>query len=655
MEFGRRHQGRGKGGLTGWPTRILLVVLVAVVYAQVYKFPFINLDDDRYVTANPEVQAPLTWHSVAWAFTTNAVSNWHPLTWLSHLIDFRIFGLNAGGHHAVNVLFHAANTLLLFHVLARMTGAAGRSALVAALFAVHPLHVESVAWVAERKDVLSTFFGFLTLAAYARYVDRRTPLRYLTVVLTFALSLLSKPMLVTLPFVLLLLDYWPLDRVRKDQVWIRNWARLLVEKIPLLAMSLGTCVVTLMVQYGAGSVMDGEKYPVGIRVANALTAYVRYIGKLFYPHALAVFYPHPGNTLPVWLILAAGLLLAGATVIAILERRRHPYGLVGWLWFLGTLVPTIGLVQAGRQALADRYTYVPIVGVSILVVWGLANLAAKLRVPSYASAMAAGGVVLIATGLGAHQVGYWRDSTTLFEHALAVTSENSLVHYNLGVTLMHQGRYDAAIEHFRETFRIDPQFANAYDNLGSSLVAQGKAEDAIPYFEAALRVNPNHAAAHYNLATTLFTRGRLGEAATHFDRAVALDPSNQEGHYNYATTLYRLGKPDAAVAQFREAIRLRPDYADARINLGNALLKIGWLDDAVAEYREVARTAPNRLDVHVNLGHALAQQGHLQEAATEFAKALEIDPSHAATRANLRLVQEELVRRQSPAAANAKP
>ena len=515
---------------------LALILLTGIVFSPVAHFDFINLDDDAYVTANATVQKGLTPEGIAWAFMTMQVSNWHPFTWLSHMLDCQLFGLRPGDHHMVNLILHILAAAALFLVLARMTGTFWNSAFVAALFAIHPLHVESVAWIAERKDVLSGLMWMLTLAAYAQYAQRPGWTRYLLVILFFVIGLLSKPMIVTLPFVLLLLDYWPLRRFDVSN-WvgsIRTLTRLVLEKTPLIALSAASCVITVIAQSQGGSLASTEMFPFHIRLANAVVSYVMYIVKTFYPVGLAVFYPHPGPSLPAWQIIGAACVLIAVTVAAILLMRRFPYLLVGWLWYLGTLAPVIGLVQVGGQAMADRYTYIPLIGLFIMLTWGLRDfgswilalgLGQKCETRALHFAVPAGAVTLLLSVLTAFQASYWRDSVTLFEHALRVTEHNSVAHNNLGTALMDRGRYDEAAIHFLKAFEEAPSNTDALNNLGVMLLVLGKPADAVSVFKNVLERMPTDATVECNLGVAFMQQGNAEAARRHLMRALQLDPN----------------------------------------------------------------------------------------------------------------------------------
>jgi protein O-mannosyl-transferase len=622
----------------------LLILLSLIAFEDLRTHQFINLDDDLYITENPQVRSGLTLEGLSWAFTTMQASNWHPLTWLSHMLDCQLFGLNPGPHHLVNLLLHIANTLLLFMLLLRITQARGPSLLVAALFALHPLHVESVAWAAERKDVLSTLFWMLTMWAYVWYVESPGPLRYLLILLVFSLGLMAKPMLVTLPFVLLLLDYWPLGRmpgtgtdaavVPKTDTGPKGGPGvplkgLILEKVPLLALAAISSLVTV---YAQKKVMHPLMwFSISSRLANVLVAYVSYLGKAIWPSHLAVFYPLKIAT-PSWQIVGAAFTLITLSVIIIRQSRRRPYLLVGWLWFLGTLVPVIGLVQVGLQAMADRYTYVPFIGLFIIFAWGLADLTARWRLPRYLPVMGAGAILLtfmICTWL---RVGYWRDSISLFEHTLKVTSKNYFIHNNLGVALSLQGKTAEAMAHYEESVRLAPKFAGAHNNLGRVLASQGKLDEAIAQFQTVLRLEPNNASAHNNLAVSLASQGKMEQSAAHFKEYFRLQPDSNsvEGHFKLGMVLDGLGEVDEAISHYQEAIRLKPDFPQALNNLAYILASAAdpkFRDGAKAvQLAERANQlcedpAPTLMDT---LAVAYAEAGRFPEAIKTSQKAIDL-------------------------------
>ena len=501
---------------------LLLCAATALAYWPVGGHAFLHYDDPLHVTGNEVVQRGLTPGGVVWAFTTHTGGNWHPLTWLSYMADVSLVGLHPGAHHAINVAFHAAAALALLAALARMTGAAWPSALVALLFALHPLHVESVAWVSERKDTLSGLFFMLGLYAYARYAERRTRARFAAVALAFACALASKATVVTFPLVLLLLDVWPLGRASRERV-----ASLVAEKLPLFALSLLVGLLAILAQQHAGAVSSTAALPLGVRFAQAMIASVAYVAKAFWPRQLAFFYPYP-DTIPLWQAGGAALVLLGTTALALGLVRTRPYLAVGWLWYLVTLAPVSGVVQVGLQAMADRYTYIPLVGLSIAGVFGArAWLSAGPRAARLQAPLAAA-VVLGCIALTRAQVGTWRDDVALYEHALAVTRENYLAHNNLALQLVHRGRIAEAEQHLKEALRIQPRYPDARSNLAGVLVQQGRVREAVDELRTAVANTPRYAPAHRNLAALLAQSGRDDEAAAHLreaERLEALQPS----------------------------------------------------------------------------------------------------------------------------------
>ena len=535
---------------------LFLIMTTLAVYWQVGNHEFINYDDDDYVTENRQVRAGCTIEGVTWAFTTRFHGHWHPLTWLSHMMDCQLFGLNPGRHHLASLFLHIANTLLLFLVFKRMTGALLRSAFVAALFALHPLHVETVAWVADRKDVLSTFFWMLTMWTYVRYSKRPGFNRYLPVLIAFVLGLMAKPMVVTLPFVLLLMDYWPLGRYSTIQPFNHSTTRLfnhsslprLVWEKVLFLIFVGACaVVTVSVmQYERTPALDLSKlWPTKSHIANALVSYITYIGKMLWPLDLAIPYPYP-EVLPVWQVGGAGLLLLCISFLVFWRRRHYPYLLVGWLWYLVTLVPVIGLVKVGPHAMADRYTYVPLIGLFIIIAWGVPDILARWRYRRIVLAISTGIVLaafMICTWL---QVCYWTDSITLFRHTVNVTANNYVGHNNLGKGLARQGNFKEAISHFSEAVRIKPDCAEAYYNLENALARQGSLKEAIGHFSEAVRIEPDYAEAYYNLGVVLARQGKLKEAISHFSEALRIKPDYTKARYNLERALQQMGKSAGA-------------------------------------------------------------------------------------------------------------
>jgi tetratricopeptide (TPR) repeat protein len=613
---------------------VFLFVATFAVYAQVRHFDFVNFDDPEYVTSNPHVRSGITPANVAWAFTSGEAANWFPLTRLSHMLDYQMFGLRSGWHHLTNVLLHALAVLLLFAFLNRSTGSRWRSAWVALVFALHPLHVESVAWVAERKDVLSAFFGLLALWSYVRYVERPAPRRYLLVAMAFGLGLMAKPMLVTLPLVMLLVDVWPLGRAT-DRSWSRIWP-LLREKIPFFAMAAAAAGATYLVQQASGAVRSSEAFPIALRVENALVSYIIYIAKMFWPVRLAVFYPYPSEV-PAWQAAAAALAIAAISILVLRPVRKRPYLAVGWLWYLGTLVPVIGLIQVGAQARADRYTYLPMVGLSIMLVWGLPEvLKSKVAISGAIVACLACAVRCEA------QIQYWRNSETLFRHALDVTSSNYLAHHNLGVAFAGEGRFPEAIKQYQAALQIEPNAANVQTDYGNALAKSGRIPEAIEHYEAALRVLPDSPITHNDLANALAaTPGSVPEAIAEYQTALRLKPDYEEARKNLAQVesnaaemQYSMGvdlaksrKQEAAIPHFEEALRLKPDYVDAHNNLGVVLAGAGRVQEAISHFEAALRIDPNSADAHVNLGIALSGiPGRMPEATRHFEAALRIKP-----------------------------
>jgi len=557
----------------------ILAVSTLLVFWQVRNFDFVNYDDMEYIYQNPNIQTGITGQSIKWAITAGYAANWHPLTWLSHITDWRIFGKNAGGHHVVNLIFHIANTLLLFIVLKQMTSALWQSAFVAALFALHPMHVESVAWVSERKDVLSIFFWMLTMWTYQRYVKQPGVTRYILVVLTFALGLMAKPMLVTLPFVLLLLDYWPLERFGRRTVFY-----LIREKIPFFILSAVSCVVTFLVQRKGGSVVHAYALLLYDRFANAFLSYAGYIAKMFCPWKLAIFYPLSSVRSPFWQIAACALLLFGISFLVVRLGRNQRYLPVGWFWFLGTLVPVIGIVQVGQQAYADRYTYIPYIGLFLMLAWGLPELLGKWRYRKIAlgSSMI---IVLTTLGICAHQqVSFWKNSITLFSHAIEVTQNNWLAHNNLGFAYSNLGRYTESIDAYKQAIKFNPHYAEAYFNLGNDYAALGLGAESIDAYTQAVKIRPNYAQAYCNLGSAYTKLGRYTEAIEAYKQTIKIRPNYAEAYSNLGVVYENLGRYSEAVDACKQAIKIRPDYVEAYYNLGLTYLKIGDKNSALAEY-----------------------------------------------------------------------
>jgi tetratricopeptide (TPR) repeat protein len=644
---------------------LLLALITLVLYWPVKDFQFNNYDDAQYLTENPRVQNGITVQAVTWAFTTGYASNWHPLTWLSHILDFQLFGFNAGGHHFTNLLFHVANTLLLFLLLRRWTGALWRSAFVAALFAWHPLHVESVAWVAERKDVLSTCFWLLTLFAYGKYVDesRNAPaLRsqepqasrscYLLTLVLFALGLLCKPMLVSLPLILLLLDYWPLRRIQLPCSTSDAFS-LLREKIPFFLLAVISCGITFLAQKNGNAVQSLEDLPLADRFANALLSYVRYLGKLFRPVDLSIIYPY-SRPLPLVEVLAAAILLLGICVVVGRLAKTHPPLLVGWLWFVITLVPVIGLVQVGDQAIADRYTYIPSIGLFLIIAWEVPRLCSAgqesicaMSIQCRIALQLSAAMILSACLLtAAHQLWYWQDSIALFNHAIQVTKNNFVAECDLGLAFATSGQTNEAIRHERAALQINPSYPEAENNLGMLLLGQGKLDEAIPHLLAAIKSRPQSDKAYYNLGLIYLQQGRLDPAGAQFRSATKINPQYDKAFVNLGNVLAKQGRLDEAIHQYLQALAIAPDNPYAHNALGRALETGNKLVEAAAHYSAAIVFKPDFAEARENLGAVLTLQGNFAQAEDQFAQALKLQPASASIHYNLgnALVRQNKVR-----------
>ena len=624
---------------------LLLILTIITVYGQVKNFDFVGYDDQEYITENSHIQNGLTLENIIWAFTTFHSTNWHPLTWLSHMLDCELYGLNPMGHHLTNLLLHTMNTILLFIVLELMTGAIWKSAFVAALFALHPLHVESVAWVSERKDVLSAFFGVLTMGAYYRYVKGPDFKNYVLVIVFLGLGLMAKPMLVTLPFVLLLLDFWPLKRFHfKDNYLIqpekvthyvtRKIYRLIFEKFPLFILVVMSSVLTFFAQKSGGAVIVLEKLSLKNRIANALVSYVDYAFKMFWPNKLAVFYPHPGNTLHEWQIFGAVFLITCACILAILTARKYPYIVIGLFWYLGTLVPVIGLVQVGEQAMADRYTYIPLIGLFIVVAWGASDLFRKWHIRKiYLSVIAM--IILSALTVRTYfQIGYWKNGVALFEHAIKVTENNFKAHNNLA-TALGQTDLDRAIFHYKEAVRINPRYVTALGNLGLAFFNKGNYDEAISYFTKALKINPKKVDMRMDLANIFFLEGKHEEAISQYREIIKTDSKNANAHFNLALMLSDQKKFYQAELHFKEALKINPNHERAHYYLANIELKQGKLKEASSHLAEAIKIKPDYVQAYNKIGLVLFKQGKLNKAKVFFSKAIQLDPNNVEARKNI--------------------
>jgi len=580
---------------------------------------FLNFDDDVYIINNPYVASGMTYRNIIWAFTSVDTEYWHPVTWLSYMMDVELYGMNPRGHHLTNVAIHTVSSVLLLLLLCRMTGALWRSAFVAFLFALHPQHVESVAWAVERKDVLSAFFCFLTLLIYAEYAEKRKPAMYGLALLSFMLGLMSKPMLVTLPVLMLLLDYWPLDRLREGeqnsgfrQLLVRVMP-LIQEKVPFFACSLLSGLITLYSHNKAGAVSKFTMQSFQLCLENALLAYVKYIGKTVWPHNLAIVYPFP-FPIPFWQVISSLFILLLISVAVIRTGRRYPYILTGWFWFVVTLVPVIGLINAGLQvAMADRFSYIPHIGLFMMLSWGAAELTEGVKYRQALLALLAGMVITASAAASWRQLGYWKDSITLYRHTLQVTTKNYIIHHNLGLALASNGDFDAAIREYQEALRGNPADPDSHRNLGAAYQGKGDLDAAIREYQEAIRLAADSLDAHYNLAVAFDTKGDLEAAIHEYQEVFRINPDHFPAHNNLGAVLARKGDLPGAIHEFSEAIRLNHDDAMAHNNLGSVLAQKGDLDGAIREFREAVRINPAYAKAHNNLATAIAQKELHQE------------------------------------------
>jgi tetratricopeptide (TPR) repeat protein len=651
-------------------TVVLLIVCSLIAFGRIVANDFINFDDNVYITENNYIKAGLNSETLKWAFSAVVSSNWHPLTLLSHALDWRLFGANASGHHLVSLLLHIGSAILLFLFLNKTTGSLWPSAFVAALFALHPLRVESVAWAAERKDVLSMFLGLAVLYTYALYVEKPKLSKYYLCLILFALSLLAKPTLVTLPFVLLLLDYWPLGRwqkalqpqllpvsnesglvkkkvkqrktdstkEKKISVPLMNRAKiirsLLWEKSPFIFLAIASSIVTIWVQKNGGAVAYLEELPFLDRMLNAIVSYVAYLIKIFWPVNLAVFYTYR-QFLPSWQVFGAASILLGISIAVIYAIKKAPYLFVGWFWYLGTLVPVIGLIQVGKQSIADRYTYFPSIGIAIILTWSIVYLLPKVKLRKIIIIPAA---IILATltFLTWQQCGYWKNSISLFNHVLQATKDNYLAHNNLGTALAAEGKKEEAIAHYRKAIEINPTFTIAHLNLGAALVAQGRIEEAL----AAIKINPNYDDAHYNLANLFMKQGKIEEAIAHYRQAIKINPDHADAHCNLANVFVKQNKIDQAIEHFREAVRINPSSFASLNNLGVNLEKQLKHDEAASYYRRALVVEPKNPGIYFNLGVALGNKGKVKEAIEHFRQAIYLKPDYEEARRALKLALE---------------
>ncbi|NIA13288.1 MAG: tetratricopeptide repeat protein [Nitrospiraceae bacterium] len=644
---------------------LFLGAVTFAVYRQVTGFDFVNFDDPIYVTDNVRVQQGLSFDNLRWALGY-AHGHWIPLDTISHMIDCHLFGMNAGGHHAVNLLFHVLNAVLLFVLLRTVTGAPWCSAFAAALFAIHPQNVEPVAWISSRKDVLSTFFGLLTLLAYAHYAKRPRVRQYVLVTLCFILALLAKPMLLTLPVLLILLDYWPLRRfdlpsLRPARVW-RETRRCVLEKIPLLAIAALFAMLAFKTQEDIGAIGNTETLPLSLRASNAAVSYVLYLKRIFWPTGLSVFYPHPGARLGVLKPVAAAILLASVTGVVFAYGRRARYLFVGWFWYAIALFPVSSLlVQLSRHAMADRYAYVPTIGIFIALAWAMGHVAQRSRAATRATTVAAV-VFLTALAITASvQVSYWRDSLTLWNHALAVTEDNRLAHYNLGFALREAGQLDEAARHLATVVQTEPGVSNrrfelatdgnrlAHHNLGCALREAGQLDEAARHLTRAVQIEPRSSNSRFELARVLLELGRADEAMSQLQEVLRLDPARVGAHRLLAVQLLERGQPERAIGHLAEAVKLDPEDPGARVNLAIALASLGRFDEARGEFDAVLKIDPANHGARFNLANLLLAQGNLKEAAAQFAETTRLYPDDADAHCGLAMALDGLGRKEEAA------
>jgi len=572
-----------------------------LLYNPVNRHPFINYDDDRYIVQNTHIRS-LSWETIRWAFTTTAEANWHPLTWISHALDYQLFHLNAGGHHLDSLMLHAVNVVLLFLLLRNATKRVGRSLLVAALFALHPLNVESVAWVAERKNLLCTFFFFLALWAYGWYVQKPNWRRYLAIAALFAMALMSKPMVITLPFVLLLLDYWPLGRIQgapptalRDQQWIPQapLTKLFLEKVPLLALSAASAWVTMYAQQAGGAVRSVGQFPLGIRLENSIVAYAAYLWKMIWPAHLAVLYPHAGDSLPGWQVGLGALVLLGISALA-LRYRSQRYLPTGWLWFLGTLIPVIGLVQVGYQSMADRYTYIPLIGVFVMLVWGMAELADHRKLGLTWRLVPAVVILVPLSWAARRQLSYWDSGLDLWSHTLAVNPNNFIAEDNLGDSLLTAGKPDEAFTHFQRAAEIMPRDPWSHGNMGAYLQQHGRFQEAIAEYRTTLSLSQDRimvALTNANLGSAYRDLGDDKDALESYNAAIDMNPYQANAYFGRAVLYRKQGKLAEAIRDFSKAVELQPT-AEGYVRLGQALAQAQRREEALAAIDQALKISP---------------------------------------------------------------
>jgi protein O-mannosyl-transferase len=628
---------------------ILMVAVCLWAFGGVAKNGFINFDDGIYVYANPHVQSGLTFQGVLWAFKTMNAANWHPITWLSHMLDCQLYGLNPAGHHLTNLFLHIANALLLFLLLQNATGRFWESFAVASLFALHPLRVESVAWLSERKDVLSGFFAMLAMLAYVHYTRRRSPGRYALTLFLFALGLMAKPMLITLPFIFLLLDFWPLQRSKVSRIPGHSpeltfhandqglgVGALVIEKVPFFALSAASSLVTFIAQYKGGAVSSFELVPFKIRLINAWVSYWNYLEKIFWPSNLTVFYPHPVNQLQLWEGLVAALFLVVASSLVISQARRRPFLFTGWFWFLIMLIPVIGIIQVGGQSMADRYTYLPSIGMFIIIAWTLPSLSWPAFHIKFLITAGFVAILILLSIITWVQTGYWKENETLFRHAAALTTRNYLAHTLLGDALAAENKLDMAQIEYEKALAIWPQFPEAHNNLGMVLAKRGLHQEAMSHYEEVLRINPKNAAAHVNIASELAEQGEFDRAALHYVEALQIEPDSVTAHSGLGVVLACLQKMDRAIPLLTKAVELCPQCAETHNNLGRVQTLHGNFEAAAKHLQRAIELNPAYAEAYNNMGLLFVQLGALEEALYYFSAALHFKDDYSKARTNLK-------------------
>jgi protein O-mannosyl-transferase len=633
-----------------------LAAVTLAVYVQVFGYGFVGFDDRQYIFGNEHVSNGLNWQSVVWALTARDAANWHPLTWLFHIVNCHLFGLNAGFHHLVNVLLHVANTLLLFLLLRRLTGALWKSAFVAALFALHPLHVESVAWIAELKDVLSTLFFLLTLWTYADYVRSPGWKRYLSTLSLFAFGLMAKSMLVSLPVVLLLLDFWPFRRFSparsriadgtgsspqpRDKWHFRSALPLIREKIPFFLLSVATSIVTMQAQKAGGAVGSTIVYTVDLRIANAIHSYVAYLLKAAWPTKLSVFYPYQMGGYPLWEVGLAVLSLLLVTFVVLRFASRFPYWAFGWFWYLATLVPVIGLVQVGRQASADRYTYIPLIGIFLIAAWGAADVSARwaaMRTPLVAAAALFLSACTVTTWFQLH---YWRNSYALFTHALEIDKDNYVAHAFVGTDLAERGHYKEALGHYREALRLMPDDVDIMRGVAFCLYHLGKVDQAVEQYTSRLKQDPDDPIALKDLGQVRFDQGRYAEALKLFNRARQKSPRDTTLLCSIGNALAKLGQYQEAIDAYKSALQIQPASEEALSGLAIVSVGQGKASDAIRYFEKVLEIDPNSAQAHCNLGSVYLQQDQVDKARWHYTEALRVKPDYAEAHFNMGVVSD---------------